>query len=58
MLILWVSVVCMIPFDMVRLDSNIPSSGGEKKQPVMDRILNIARVRQARHLKKLHQCND
>lgn len=44
MLILWVSVVCMIPFDMVRLDSNVPSAGGEKKQPVMDRILNIART--------------
>ena len=44
MLLLWLSVVCMIPFDMVRLDSNIPSEDGEKKQPVMERILNTARV--------------
>nr|XP_022315849.1 tubulin-specific chaperone D-like [Crassostrea virginica] len=44
MLLLWLSVVCMIPFDMVRLDSNIPSEDGEKKQPVMDRILNTAQI--------------
>ncbi|XP_048760810.2 tubulin-specific chaperone D-like [Ostrea edulis] len=44
MLLLWISVVCMIPFDMVRLDSNVASEDGEKKQPVMDRILNTARV--------------
>jgi hypothetical protein len=49
MLLLWMSVVCMIPFDMVRLDSNVTSESGEKKQPVMDRILNTARVRNNHH---------
>ncbi|XP_074649513.1 tubulin-specific chaperone D-like isoform X1 [Tubulanus polymorphus] len=42
MLLLWLSMVCMIPFDMARLDSNVKSESGQvKKKPTMDRILDI-----------------
>ena len=37
-------MACMIPFDMARLDSNAVSAAGVKKEPVMDRIINIAKV--------------
>lgn len=43
-LLLWLSVVCMIPFDMVKLDSNITTPEGQKKLPTMDRILDLAKV--------------
>ncbi|KAJ8318891.1 hypothetical protein KUTeg_003982 [Tegillarca granosa] len=43
-LLLWLSMVCMIPFDMVRLDSNAVTVTGEKQKPVMDRILDLART--------------
>ena len=37
----------MIPFDLSRLDSNAVSDNGNGKKPVMDRILDIAKVRNA-----------
>ena len=44
MLLLWLSMVCKIPFDLRRLDSNVPAGDGASKQPVMERILGIAQV--------------
>ncbi len=44
MLMLWLSIVSMIPFDMVRLDSNLRSQTGEVKRPVMERIIEVGKV--------------
>ncbi|XP_076451234.1 tubulin-specific chaperone D-like [Babylonia areolata] len=44
MLLLWLSMVCMIPFDLRRLDSNLPQGNGSDKQPVMERILSIGKL--------------
>jgi hypothetical protein len=44
MLLLWLSIVSMIPFDMVRLDSNAKSESGEIREPIMDRIFNSGKV--------------
>lgn len=44
MLLLWLSIVCMIPFDMARLDSNIRTQTGEVKKPVMERIVEVGKV--------------
>ncbi|KAK7112957.1 hypothetical protein V1264_012329 [Littorina saxatilis] len=44
MLLLWLSMVCMIPFDLHRLDSNQPTGDGLRKRPVMERILSIAQL--------------
>ncbi|XP_052769851.1 tubulin-specific chaperone D-like isoform X2 [Mya arenaria] len=41
-LLLWLSMACMIPFDLVRLDSNVVQESGDMRLPVMDRIYNIA----------------
>ena len=39
MLLLWLSMVCMIPFDMVRLDSNVVGdSGGSKVYKVQEKL--------------------
>ncbi|CAH1795099.1 unnamed protein product, partial [Owenia fusiformis] len=43
MLLLWLSIVCMIPFDMNRLDSNIEQQSGQKRAPIMDRILEAGK---------------
>jgi len=43
MLLLWLSMACMIPFDLSRLDSTA-NSEGDARLPVMDRIYNIAMV--------------
>ncbi|XP_013417607.2 tubulin-specific chaperone D-like [Lingula anatina] len=43
-LMIWLSIVCMIPFDMVRLDSNIKTATGEVKKPIMDRILDVVKI--------------
>ncbi|XP_038066750.1 tubulin-specific chaperone D-like [Patiria miniata] len=44
MLLLWMSIICMIPFDMSRLDSNAPMDDeGRKKEPTMMRIINVAK---------------
>ncbi|KAH3872506.1 hypothetical protein DPMN_035722 [Dreissena polymorpha] len=42
MLLLWMSMACMIPFDLSRLDSNAPQDSGDHKLPIMDRIYNAA----------------
>ena len=44
MLLLWLSIVSMIPFDMVRLDSNVHSLTGEKRRPIMERIIDAGKV--------------
>lgn len=43
MLLLWLSVICLIPFDLYRLDGNLQSDGNVK-EPTMDRILAIAKA--------------
>lgn len=43
MLLLWLSVICLIPFDLYRLDGNLQSDGNVKA-PTMDRILAIAKA--------------
>jgi hypothetical protein len=47
MLLLWLSVICLIPFDFSRLDGNLLSQPGETRMPIMDRILQIAEVNMA-----------
>ncbi|XP_068932719.1 tubulin-specific chaperone D isoform X4 [Petaurus breviceps papuanus] len=41
-LLLWLSVTCLIPFDLSRLDGNLTSECGEARTSTMDRILQIA----------------
>ncbi|KAG7242810.1 hypothetical protein INR49_018065 [Caranx melampygus] len=43
MLLLWLSMTCLIPFDLSRLDGNLESDGGMVREPTMDRILAIAK---------------
>ncbi|NXJ70314.1 TBCD protein, partial [Rostratula benghalensis] len=43
MLLLWLSMICLIPFDLARFDGNIISEEGHARMPTMDRILNIAK---------------
>ncbi|NXA06106.1 TBCD protein, partial [Sapayoa aenigma] len=43
MLLLWLSMICLIPFDLARFDGNLVSEEGEARQPTMDRILEIAK---------------
>uniref|UniRef100_A0A670K7X6 Tubulin-specific chaperone D n=1 Tax=Podarcis muralis TaxID=64176 RepID=A0A670K7X6_PODMU len=43
MLLLWLSVTCLIPFDLARLDGNISSQEGCPRVPTMDRILKVAK---------------
>ncbi|XP_040606163.1 tubulin-specific chaperone D [Mesocricetus auratus] len=43
MLLLWLSVTCLIPFDFSRFDGNLPTQSGETRIPIMDRILQIAK---------------
>uniref|UniRef100_A0A672ZTT7 Tubulin-specific chaperone D n=1 Tax=Sphaeramia orbicularis TaxID=375764 RepID=A0A672ZTT7_9TELE len=44
MLLLWLSMTCLIPFDLSRLDGHLESDGGKSREPIMDRILAIAKV--------------
>jgi len=46
MLFLWLSIVCLIPFDMCRFDGSMKemSDGKAARKPVMDRIINVATV--------------
>ena len=44
MLLLWLSVTCLIPFDFSRLDGNLVTQPGQTRMPIMDRILQIAEV--------------
>ncbi|NWI51504.1 TBCD protein, partial [Calyptomena viridis] len=43
MLLLWLSMICLIPFDLARFDGNLVSEEGKTRQPTMDRILEIAK---------------
>ncbi|NXM31164.1 TBCD protein, partial [Oxyruncus cristatus] len=43
MLLLWLSMICLIPFDLARFDGNLVSEGGKARQPTMDRILDMAK---------------
>uniref|UniRef100_A0A8D2PL24 Tubulin-specific chaperone D n=1 Tax=Zosterops lateralis melanops TaxID=1220523 RepID=A0A8D2PL24_ZOSLA len=43
MLLLWLSMICLIPFDLARFDGNLVSVEGQARQPTMDRILDIAK---------------
>uniref|UniRef100_A0A4W6G114 Tubulin-specific chaperone D n=1 Tax=Lates calcarifer TaxID=8187 RepID=A0A4W6G114_LATCA len=45
MLLLWLSMTCLIPFDLSRLDGHLESEGGKAREPTMDRILAIAKKR-------------
>ncbi|XP_035158160.3 tubulin-specific chaperone D isoform X10 [Callithrix jacchus] len=42
MLLLWLSVTCLIPFDFSRLDGNLVTQPGQTRMSIMDRILQIA----------------
>ncbi|KAM9597792.1 tubulin-specific chaperone D [Trichechus inunguis] len=42
MLLLWLSVTCLIPFDFSRLDGNLIAQPGPVQMSTMDRILQIA----------------
>jgi len=44
MLLLWLSMACMIPFDLVKLDSNAIQESGGHREPIMDRIFDAAKV--------------
>uniref|UniRef100_A0A8B9FJ50 Tubulin-specific chaperone D n=1 Tax=Amazona collaria TaxID=241587 RepID=A0A8B9FJ50_9PSIT len=43
MLLLWLSMICLIPFDLARFDGSI-SEEGHTRVPTMDRILTVAKV--------------
>ncbi|KAF5903647.1 tubulin-specific chaperone D, partial [Clarias magur] len=43
MLLLWLSMTCLIPFDLSRLDGCLTSDHEQKREPIMDRILSIAK---------------
>lgn len=44
MLLLWLSMTCLIPFDLSRLDGHLESDAGKAREPTMDRILTIAKA--------------
>ncbi|KAB5530646.1 hypothetical protein PHYPO_G00131760 [Pangasianodon hypophthalmus] len=41
MLLLWLSMTCLIPFDLSRLDGRLNSE--QNREPIMDRILSVAK---------------
>ena len=43
MLLLWLSLVAMVPFDMVRFDGS-GTDGRCQRAPVVDRMLELAKV--------------
>ncbi|KAK2528589.1 hypothetical protein Q9233_007560 [Columba guinea] len=43
MLLLWLSMICLIPFDLARFDGNLISEEGQTCMPTMDHILQIAK---------------
>ncbi|KAJ8384710.1 hypothetical protein AAFF_G00199160 [Aldrovandia affinis] len=43
MLLLWLSMTCLIPFDLSRLDGHLTSEPGLAREPIMDRILAVAK---------------
>ncbi|CAL9693227.1 unnamed protein product [Knipowitschia caucasica] len=44
MLLLWLSMTCLIPFDLFRLDGHLERDGGQARESTMDRILAIAKA--------------
>ncbi|XP_049600639.1 tubulin-specific chaperone D isoform X2 [Syngnathus scovelli] len=42
-LLLWLSMTCLTPFDLFRLDGNLQSEDGRAREPIMERILAIAK---------------
>uniref|UniRef100_A0A3B3Z090 Tubulin-specific chaperone D n=1 Tax=Poecilia mexicana TaxID=48701 RepID=A0A3B3Z090_9TELE len=54
MLLLWLSMTCLIPFDLSRLDGHLESEGVRVKEPVMERILAVAKVSDVRRHE--HSC--
>ncbi|KAI5607304.1 tubulin-specific chaperone D [Silurus asotus] len=42
MLLLWLSMTCLIPFDLSRLDGLQSSDPEQNREPIMDRILSVA----------------
>ena len=45
-LLLWLSIVVMIPFELSRFDGGLPGAGGGAPQRrVADRIMEVAKVR-------------
>uniref|UniRef100_A0A8C5BR43 Tubulin-specific chaperone D n=1 Tax=Gadus morhua TaxID=8049 RepID=A0A8C5BR43_GADMO len=44
MLLLWLSMTCLIPFDLSRLDGHLDSVSGQAREPTMDRILAIVKT--------------
>ncbi|XP_051905785.1 tubulin-specific chaperone D isoform X1 [Hippocampus zosterae] len=42
-LLLWLSMTCLTPFDLSRLDGNLKSEDGQGREAIMDRILAIAK---------------
>lgn len=44
MLLLWLSMTCLIPFDLSRLDGHLESDSGKARETTMDRILTIAKA--------------
>uniref|UniRef100_A0AAZ3SCC3 Tubulin-specific chaperone D n=1 Tax=Oncorhynchus tshawytscha TaxID=74940 RepID=A0AAZ3SCC3_ONCTS len=43
MLLLWLSMTCLIPFDLSRLDGHLTSDPSQTREPIMDRILAVAK---------------
>ncbi|KAI4896654.1 hypothetical protein NFI96_012703, partial [Prochilodus magdalenae] len=43
MLLLWLSMTCLIPFDLSRLDGHLNTEPGLNREPIMDRILTVAK---------------
>ncbi|KAG7460255.1 hypothetical protein MATL_G00219380 [Megalops atlanticus] len=43
MLLLWLSMTCLIPFDLSRLDGHLTSEPAVAREPIMDRILAVAK---------------
>ncbi|XP_051572413.1 tubulin-specific chaperone D-like [Myxocyprinus asiaticus] len=42
-LLLWLSMTCLIPFDLSRLDGNLSTDSGLNRETIMDRILAVAK---------------
>uniref|UniRef100_A0A3Q1CSU8 Tubulin-specific chaperone D n=1 Tax=Amphiprion ocellaris TaxID=80972 RepID=A0A3Q1CSU8_AMPOC len=57
MLLLWLSMTCLIPFDLYRLDGHLEAEGSKPREPIMDRILAIAKVSEA-HIILVYRLGD
>ncbi|KAG7262649.1 hypothetical protein CRUP_001489, partial [Coryphaenoides rupestris] len=44
MLLLWLSMTCLIPFDLSRLDGHLDSASGRAREPTMDRIMALVKT--------------